>query len=181
VLSHLMRDFKFILNMVETTLMESFYNNDVIVISRKEYNELLLIKYQNKLYDDISNLIDNVNIDNYDFVEKKLGGCEKIIPHGRYFDLLWRLSKHRIYFDRPIKVTKTYVFYDSINNLYKIGKSVNPEIRIISLSSPVKLKIIHIIDRDVENTLHKHFKNKRIHNEWFKLTKSDIKYIKSIK
>lgn len=73
-----------------------------------------------------------------------------------------------------------YVYiFKAENGLYKIGKSKNPEQRIQSFrSSPVKVTILHLLESNNpffhENMLHKHFKLKRKHSEWFALTDEDI-------
>jgi predicted GIY-YIG superfamily endonuclease len=67
----------------------------------------------------------------------------------------------------------------------KIGRSKNPEERIKSLqtSNAGKLRIISKIvcnDGDahlLEQRLHKEYKDKRLHGEWFKLTRDDIEII----
>ena len=70
--------------------------------------------------------------------------------------------------DRFIK-TYTYIVCEENTNLLKIGKSASPKKRIrgISTLSGKKLRIISILDIDVENALHKKFSQLRTIGEWF--------------
>lgn len=74
--------------------------------------------------------------------------------------------------------SKTYIILDERTGLYKIGKSCNPIARENTLQSEYPLlKIIFVIDKDVESDLHLIYKSKRIRGEWFKLSKNDIDFI----
>ena len=76
---------------------------------------------------------------------------------------------------------KQYTYLVSDGRLYKIGKSKDVYSRINQLktSNPL-IELVHVIDKDVENMLHKQFANKSFSREWFNLSESDIKYIKSL-
>lgn len=65
-------------------------------------------------------------------------------------------------------------------NTFKIGKSINCATRIKQLQTgnPDKLYFYKVIATDdhtnLETSLHRKFKHKRILNEWFKITKKEI-------
>ena len=92
----------------------------------------------------------------------------------RYEDRDVRLEQHWIQMRN--RKQKTYLIYD--NNMYKIGRSIEPENRLkqIKAHNPAA-KLICTIDKDIEKELHNKYKNKRVGGEWFDLTESDISYI----
>lgn len=70
---------------------------------------------------------------------------------------------------------KTYVMIDTTNNLYKIGKSVNPIVRERTLQSEKPtIELYLVCNSDIENILHFKYKNKRVRGEWFSLTQDDL-------
>ena len=75
-----------------------------------------------------------------------------------------------------------YLFQAGI--FHKIGVSVNPSRRLkdITVASPIPVTQICIIRTDnmisLEYELHRKFKQKHHHGEWFVLDDSDIEYIK---
>jgi len=70
---------------------------------------------------------------------------------------------------------KTYIMVDTTNNLYKIGKSVNPKYREKTLQSEKPtIELYLICDYDVEKILHIKYKDKRIRGEWFSLSQNDL-------
>lgn len=74
-----------------------------------------------------------------------------------------------------IRTVYTYLMIDKSNNAVKIGKSVNPLKRERTLQSEkISIKLIYAVDKDIENKLHKKYRDKRIRGEWFRLTKKDI-------
>lgn len=78
------------------------------------------------------------------------------------------------------KCIYTYIMSDS-SGLYKIGKSVSPQIRVNQLKTGnPTIKLEFYISGDHENRLHKLFKNKNLNGEWFKLSNDDLKTIKEI-
>lgn len=73
---------------------------------------------------------------------------------------------------------KTYILLDSPSGLYKIGRAVDVKKRVKDLSvANANLSIVMIIERNVENELHKAYSDKRVKSEWFRLTEKDIKDI----
>ncbi len=77
---------------------------------------------------------------------------------------------------------KTYLMKDFFRDVYKIGKSTNPCFREKTLQSEVPtIKLIHIIEEDIEKHLHEKFSAKRIRGEWFNLSINDLNYITSWK
>lgn len=75
-------------------------------------------------------------------------------------------------------IIKTYIIYDTANNAYKIGRSIDPVHRLKSLrcGNPSIILFAECIS-DVENELHKYFSDHNIGGEWFSLSKSDLNYI----
>lgn len=64
----------------------------------------------------------------------------------------------------------TYFLSNNINDLIKIGFSVDIEKRIQNMTSTlpfVEIECLFYIEGDYELDLHKHFKDKRIMGEWF--------------
>lgn len=67
------------------------------------------------------------------------------------------------------RVSKTYIVRHPLTQLIKIGKSLNPDnrIRTLSTQSGAILKTLLIIDSDIESELHKKFCEFRVCGEWF--------------
>lgn len=75
----------------------------------------------------------------------------------------------------------TYVIFDSVTGLFKIGKTKNMRKRFSTLStSNLNLHIVLQLYYVTEELLHTLFKDKRYKKEWFKLTIQDIEDIKEI-
>ncbi|MBD2414515.1 hypothetical protein FACHB389_31500 [Nostoc calcicola FACHB-389] len=78
-----------------------------------------------------------------------------------------------------------YVVHAINTDRYKIGKSVNPNNRLVSLSkqAPYKLKLLFsfaVQDMSkAEKQLHQYFIDKQVNSEWFQLSNDDIEYLKS--
>ncbi len=171
--------------------MESAITNELIVVNRKEYCELLLDKLKEKLYFDTLSFVENsINIKDtnellmyYNQCLLKVNGCEGIL-HQKYLNVLeLKLIKLKMFINensKPKRIIKTYLLFDKISRLYKIGRSIEPGNRISRIQSPGKLELITVINQNVEKSLHRKFKDKRIHGEWFKLSDSDVKYIISL-
>ncbi len=77
------------------------------------------------------------------------------------------------------KPVHTYIIKDTASLQFKIGKSTNIEkrIKLFSTSNP-NLELILIIEKNIEKELHLLFRERRYKGEWFKLTDSDLKFIK---
>lgn len=78
---------------------------------------------------------------------------------------------------------KTYLIECQETKFIKIGRSENPRERLASLQcgSATKLKLIHVIDANIEQLLHSEFVNKRLHGEWFSISAEEIlSYVDSI-
>lgn len=71
--------------------------------------------------------------------------------------------------------------------MYKIGKTNDPQGRLVSLqtASPYKLKLLHTFKADnasaAEESLHAKFHGVRLEGEWFKLTDAERDAIVSVK
>jgi prophage antirepressor-like protein len=75
---------------------------------------------------------------------------------------------------------KTYLMQDTFRGYYKIGKSKDPKVREGTLQAEVPtIELVHVIESDIENYLHKKFDSKRLRGEWFDLSEADVNYIKS--
>lgn len=93
---------------------------------------------------------------------------------------MFPLNVNKMFSPKPKKIYQTYLFKDNSNNYIKIGRSIDYLKRYDVLSSiNLNIKILFIIDADVEAELHKEYKSKRIHSEWFNLTEKDINNIKT--
>jgi hypothetical protein len=72
----------------------------------------------------------------------------------------------------------TYVIFDSLTGLFKIGKTSDMRKRFSTLStSNLNLHIVLQLRHVEESLLHTLFKDKRVKKEWFKLTLKDIEDI----
>lgn len=85
-------------------------------------------------------------------------------------------------------ITPGYVYVISNgSDRFKIGKSINPEKRLKSLTLGDKGKIIvknyysEYNYSHIEKELHTIFRNKKISGEWFELSESDIEIIRNYK
>lgn len=80
-----------------------------------------------------------------------------------------------------------FVYLMSGDGYYKIGYSKRIPVRRVQLATklPFELKLLCAIKSDsattLERQLHERFANKRLCGEWFRLTESDVGYIKSLK
>lgn len=69
---------------------------------------------------------------------------------------------------------------------YKIGMAtdVDRRLRELQVSNGGKLEVIHAIAtdwaRELEETMHRHFRKERLRGEWFRLTKNDVYCIRQI-
>ena len=79
-------------------------------------------------------------------------------------------------------VNYIYLMHCKSTGLTKIGRSKNPSSRLKSISthSPTGINIIftHKAEKSKEHDLHVMMKHKRLHGEWFNLSKEDIQRIK---
>jgi hypothetical protein len=72
-------------------------------------------------------------------------------------------------------------------NIYKIGyaRDVNKRFSQIQADSPIKLNLIYKCyctePKALEENLHTQYASKRLHAEWFSLTKEDVEIIRKIK
>lgn len=70
----------------------------------------------------------------------------------------------------------TYLIFDKLSGLTKIGKTRNIKARLSTLStSNLNLGLIYVEQIDMEKQLHTLFKDKRVGKEWFDLKKEDVK------
>jgi len=79
-----------------------------------------------------------------------------------------------------------YVISDGIGH-YKIGRSNSPFSRMAhfqagnALTLKLELMIPTINSNDLESSLHKKFADKRIHGEWFSLTRKDLNHLHELR
>jgi hypothetical protein len=84
-------------------------------------------------------------------------------------------------------MTDYVYFIEADNGLVKIGKTKNVRLRISSLrsSSPIPLRLLHVIDCNgnatrIEKYFHDLYKSKRRHGEWFSFVMKEKKEITKI-
>ncbi len=83
----------------------------------------------------------------------------------------------------PIDPKKcTYLIFNPLNNLTKIGKSSNVDKRLNALKNQFnnKLILIGFLNTDIETKLHLFFSEKRNFGEWFSLSIDDVLDAKNI-
>ena len=75
---------------------------------------------------------------------------------------------------------KTYFITDGV--FLKIGKSYNVDLRlkVLQTGNPTKLKVVFIVNSDVESLFHTHFKDFRCVCEWFALPEDYLDIVKAI-
>ena len=89
---------------------------------------------------------------------------------------------------KTLRIDEGYVYLIRAKdqNLYKIGKSINPEKRVQSIigSLPMKAEVIHIAwfeDHSyAEQMFHDTFSKTRQNGEWFVLEDEDVEFVKSL-
>jgi len=102
-----------------------------------------------------------------------LAGYMDAPTHEKHFEDVWvRRYKQAAY---------VYLMKDLANNLYKIGKSVNPMLRERTLQSqkPTIDKVFHAMERPDfnESILHKRYADQRVRGEWFELSDAQVRFI----
>lgn len=71
---------------------------------------------------------------------------------------------------------KCYLVGDTVTGLVKIGHTSNMKKRLSTMmTSNLNLMLLLLLPYDLEDELHKIFKDKRVGREWFKLEEADIK------
>ena len=72
----------------------------------------------------------------------------------------------------------TYLIFDSLSKLTKIGSTKDIQSRMCTLStSNLNLHLIYCTDANVEKLLHKIYKDRKVKKEWFQLTFQDVENI----
>ena len=68
-----------------------------------------------------------------------------------------------------LEAVKTYILSNKATGLLKIGRTSDVKTRISALEcgAGARLELLLVIEEDVENKLHKHFKSLRMQGEWF--------------
>jgi len=81
------------------------------------------------------------------------------------------------------KHKSTYLLYNPITGLTKIGNTINIITRKKQIEAQAGMEFIleYLVKEDLETMLHRRFKDLRIIGEWFNLSEDDIKFIKGIK
>jgi hypothetical protein len=78
---------------------------------------------------------------------------------------------------------QTYILVNKSNNRYKIGESINPKGRLITLrSEEPEIEFLYSCKSSIisEKELHEKFKDKRYIGEWFNLDSKDLIHLKNI-
>jgi len=87
-------------------------------------------------------------------------------------------SNGKINLDKNDRKKRCYIMKDSVNNLYKIGNSVDPKLRERTLQSEKPfISIVKTFKQNHEKELHKKYNEFRRRGEWFELTDIQLKYI----
>ncbi|MCK5788249.1 MAG: GIY-YIG nuclease family protein [Chlamydiia bacterium] len=87
-----------------------------------------------------------------------------------------------------MKKVSTYILHDKVRDIYKIGKSSDPKVRIKTLCIPGEVEPIKLFNEDLEKKLHEEFKEYRIDHplykdggtEWFKYGGKFKEYIDAL-
>lgn len=72
-------------------------------------------------------------------------------------------------------MTYTYKFYSVETGLTKIGRSANPQQRFKTLGGKKKLRLINLIEGDIERKEHDKYSDYRVKGEWFALPSDVLK------
>ena len=74
--------------------------------------------------------------------------------------------------------SKTYLMLDADTGFVKIGRSIDPKKREVTLQSKKPtISLLKICDKNVESKLHNQYASKRVRGEWFKLSADEIQEI----
>jgi hypothetical protein len=148
-------------------------NNLIEIINDKKIKTWIKIKY-------ILDFNDKINMSD---ISKLLNITRKavhksIILHNLNYDKKKRKRNVVLFKEKNKRDYKTYIIKDESNYLYKIGKSINPQLREKTLQSEKPtIKIIKIFDKNIEKELHKQYKEFRVRGEWFNLNSIQVNYI----
>ena len=108
----------------------------------------------------------------------KTGGRQKGTPN--------KVNKYVTPFHLKEYEKRPTVYLIKAHDRYKIGRTINLSKRFFSCAglSPYPLELIWNLYIDehakLEKSLHRIFKDKRIHHEWFNLSNDDVEAIKAI-
>lgn len=142
------------------------------------YGEQLTFNYEWNYLVEINGIDPNVNaIDYIDNLITNLG------LYREKLEISYGLKKHKKCDIVNLKLSHIYLMLNQIDGLFKIGRSLNPEYRERTLQSQmpsiIKIFISPLTFQGNENKLHRIFSEKRVRGEWFRLTESDVEFIKS--
>jgi len=141
-----------------------YYAQQGLINSDKQYKDIIEVCSKVSSYLQSCNIIPVSNVIKIDEPDKE--------HNKETFNIEREISNE--YYSK----TKTYIMKDSHNNLYKIGKSINPRVRERTLQSEKpSIKIVKVFDKDIERKLHKDYSKHRVRGEWFELNKIQVKYI----
>lgn len=75
-----------------------------------------------------------------------------------------------LYAKRKEDQVKTYIALNTESGLVKIGKSINPNRRMVGLQTGAGIKpvLLLVINKDIERKLHKQFSHLNAFGEWFR-------------
>lgn len=81
------------------------------------------------------------------------------------------------YFDKTNSSKQTYIIHNELNNLFAI--KLNDEINISldklkTLNKKLPLDLVGYLRSDIKTELHRIFKDKNEHGDWFSLSKDDL-------
>lgn len=156
----------------DTDLINNVYIQALLYRKYDYILNKLDLAYNKKDYKEIRNVVEEYNTT-----------LKMLLPESfnRVFSRYFTSSVNDIFKDEETKEYKTYIVKNSNNSLYKIGRTkqeVKNRIKQWEFLACANIDETIIIDKDVENELHRKFKDKRIKGEWFELSINDIEYIR---
>lgn len=188
--------FIFVITYKNMNNIEFIYKNKLLL--EEDLKKNITLQEEKRIRTDILSLekwINDMLINNFNSIlfdtkieDKFTAISEKISPYIIYSNNLYNLITLATMWlcdyngnKNENEIQKTYIIYHKVLKRYKIWRTLNIKKRLQAFSLWVEeIDIIHIINYDIENKLHKKFKEKQISWEWFDLNSEDIKYIKNI-
>lgn len=127
-----------------------------------------------KVFVDVNNI--NTILSNWEGFEKVLGKLkERNVKQIHSKDENITIDTIEVIYKEEKKPINTYIMYDNITGLYKIGKSVSIAERERTLCSQMpQIETILYCELNIEKKLHLIYDKKRHRGEWFRLTADDI-------
>lgn len=159
-----------------------FYKDNDIDYENNIYTQALIFRLYKSIVNRLNKAHENKDVKKLCSILSKYEYLNVVLGMDMYLCLMNHFSTlYQDLINNKEKNTKTYIVLDTTKGYYKIGKTtqdVKDRIRQWSSLACAELCKPLVINRDVENELHREFKDKRIKGEWFELSFKDIDYIK---